>query len=85
VLLEGLGKLKKSIDLIENRTRDLPSCSIVPQPTMLPCALNLYSLPDVIRIIESSRMRWTVDVARTWGRRGMLTGCCWESQKETDH
>jgi hypothetical protein len=33
--LEGLGKLKKSSDLIWNRTRDIPACSTVPQPTML--------------------------------------------------
>jgi hypothetical protein len=39
MLLEGLGKLKKSNNLIENRTRDLPACSIVPQPTTLPRAL----------------------------------------------
>jgi hypothetical protein len=36
VRLEGLGKLKKSNDLIGNRTRDLLACSIVLQPTMLP-------------------------------------------------
>jgi hypothetical protein len=36
VRLEGLGKLKKFNDLIGNRTRDLPSCSIVPQATTLP-------------------------------------------------
>jgi hypothetical protein len=34
VRLEGLGKWKK-INLIETRTRDLPVCSIVPQPTTL--------------------------------------------------
>jgi hypothetical protein len=33
--LEGLGKLKKFNDLIQSQTRDLPSCSIVPQPTTL--------------------------------------------------
>jgi hypothetical protein len=36
VRLEGLGQLKKSNDLIGNRTRNLPACSIVPQPTTLP-------------------------------------------------
>jgi hypothetical protein len=35
VLLEGLGQLKKSSDLIGNRTDDLPACSIVPQPAAL--------------------------------------------------
>jgi hypothetical protein len=34
VWLEGLCKLK--IHLIETQTRDLPACSIVPQPTTLP-------------------------------------------------
>jgi hypothetical protein len=33
--LERLGQLKKLIDLIGTRTRDLPACSIVPQPTTL--------------------------------------------------
>jgi hypothetical protein len=33
--LEGLGLLKKFNDLVGNRTRDLPSSSIVPQPTVL--------------------------------------------------
>jgi hypothetical protein len=37
VCLEGLGKLKKSTSSW-NRTGDLPACSIVPQPTTLPCA-----------------------------------------------
>jgi hypothetical protein len=37
VRMEGLGQLKKSNDL-EIWTRDLPDCSIVPQPTTLPRA-----------------------------------------------
>jgi hypothetical protein len=36
--MEGLGQLKKFSDLIGNRTRDLPACSIAPQPSTLPCA-----------------------------------------------
>jgi hypothetical protein len=40
VQLEGLGELKKPNDLIGNRTRDFPACSIVPQPTTLPRALK---------------------------------------------
>jgi hypothetical protein len=35
VRLEGLCKSKISNDHIGNRNRDLPVCSIVPQPTML--------------------------------------------------
>jgi hypothetical protein len=43
VRLEGLGKLKKSSDLIENRTCGLPACSIVPQPTgLMPAQLTCH-------------------------------------------
>jgi hypothetical protein len=35
VRLEGLGQLKESNDLIGNRTRDLPACSIVQAPRSL--------------------------------------------------
>jgi hypothetical protein len=42
VLLEGLGQLKKSKNLIGNWNRDLPACSIVPQRTTLPRALFHY-------------------------------------------
>jgi hypothetical protein len=40
VRLEGLDQLKKkkSNDLIGNRARDIPACTVVPQPTMLPLA-----------------------------------------------
>jgi hypothetical protein len=41
--LERLGQFEKSNELIGNRTRYLPACSIVPQPTTLPRApLNNY-------------------------------------------
>jgi hypothetical protein len=40
--LEGLGKFKKSSDLIGNRTRYLPAYSIVPQPTTLPHGLSVF-------------------------------------------
>jgi hypothetical protein len=36
VRLEGLGQLKKFSDLIGNRSRDLPACSVLPQPSTLP-------------------------------------------------
>jgi hypothetical protein len=42
VRLKGLGKLKK-IHLIGTRTRDLPVCSIVPQPTTLPRGPNIWT------------------------------------------
>jgi hypothetical protein len=44
VRLEGLGQLKKSNDLIRTQTRDLPACSIMPQPTKLPRAQLIHVL-----------------------------------------
>jgi hypothetical protein len=48
--LEGLGQWKKSNDLIGTWTRDLPACSIAPQPTTLPRAwvINGYKTKRVI-------------------------------------
>jgi hypothetical protein len=43
--------------------------------------INLYSSPNIIRMIKSRRMRWTGHVARM-GRKGMHIGLWWESQKE---
>jgi hypothetical protein len=40
--------IEKSSDLIENRNRDLPACSIMPQPTTLPHVMKFknYELLD---------------------------------------
>jgi hypothetical protein len=45
---------------------------------------NLYSSPNIIRIIKSRRMRWGELVERMW-RRGMRVGFWWESQKEREY
>jgi hypothetical protein len=45
---------------------------------------NLYSLPSVIRMIKSRRMRWARYVARM-ERRRLHVGFWWKSQKERDH
>jgi hypothetical protein len=45
---------------------------------------NLYSSPNIIRMIKSRRMRWAGHVARM-GTRGMHTWYWWESQIEKDH
>jgi hypothetical protein len=48
VLLEGSGQLIKSSDLVGIRTRDLPVCSIVPQPTTLPRAPNYFGAQNMM-------------------------------------
>jgi hypothetical protein len=45
---------------------------------------NLYSSPNIIKMIKSSRIRLAGHVARM-GRRGMHIGYLWESQKNRDH
>jgi hypothetical protein len=45
---------------------------------------NLYSSPNIMRMIKSRRMRWAGHVARM-GRRGMHIGYWWGSQNEGDH
>jgi hypothetical protein len=45
---------------------------------------DLYSLPSIIRIIKTRRMRWQV-MKHELGRRGMHIGYWWESQRERDH
>jgi hypothetical protein len=45
---------------------------------------NLYSSPNIIRMIKSRRMRCAEHVARM-GEKRKHTGCWWGSQKERDH
>jgi hypothetical protein len=44
----------------------------------------LYSLPNIVRVVKSRRMRWAGHVARMV-KRGVCTGCWWESQTERYH
>jgi hypothetical protein len=51
VRLEGLGKLKKKINvLIGTWTRDLQACSIVPQAARLPRDPNYFIIITIITI-----------------------------------
>jgi hypothetical protein len=56
VRLEGLGKSKNSNDLIGNRTRDLPTCSILAQPIALPCTELVNPLQILSNCINSSTL-----------------------------
>jgi len=44
--------------------------------------LNLYSSPNIVRVIKSRRMRWAEHVAYMGKRRGIYTGFCWENLRE---
>jgi hypothetical protein len=44
---------------------------------------NLYSSPNIIRIIKSRKMRWTGHVEHI-GRRGMHVEFWWKNQKERE-
>jgi hypothetical protein len=45
---------------------------------------NFYSLPNIIKMVKSRRMRWGGHVARM-GRRGMRVGFWQGSQKERNY
>jgi hypothetical protein len=45
---------------------------------------NLYSSPNIIRMIKSRRMRWAGYVARM-GKKRNAYRLCWGSQKGRDH
>jgi hypothetical protein len=71
VRLEGLGKLKKSSD-IENRSRDIPACSTVPQPTTLPHVpwglqmRSLWAPPANSPSLLSQRLRTDDQISIQW-------------------
>jgi hypothetical protein len=45
---------------------------------------NLYSLPNIVRVVKSIRMRWAGHVARM-GRGEVCTGFWWGSPREGDY
>jgi len=45
---------------------------------------DLYSSPNIVRVIKSRRMRWARHVARM-GRVEAFTRFCWGNLKERDH
>jgi hypothetical protein len=76
--LEGLGKLKqkKFNELIENRSRDLPASSIVPQPLC-------YHVPlDIIQYILNAGAEFVRKFCTTLIQ---LDAYCWESAAATFH
>jgi hypothetical protein len=66
--LRGLGKLKKTKDVIGNRTSDLPSSSI-PQPTIIQCAPSMIlkgqNYFDYFNALKRSQSYITTD-SQSW-------------------
>jgi len=46
--------------------------------------MNLYSSPNIARVIKSRRMRWAGHVVRMGKERGCI-GFCWGNRRERDH
>jgi hypothetical protein len=74
--LGGLGKLKE-IHLIGTWTRDLPACSIVPQPTTLPCAPDasvktvILDLALHLRLLKPLTIFWNLVLFQSSGEQNM--------------
>jgi hypothetical protein len=45
---------------------------------------DLYSSPNIVRVIKSRRMSWAGQVARMGEGRGYI-GLCWGNWREGDH
>ena len=45
---------------------------------------DLWSLPNIVNLIKSRRMRWAV-TWQEWGRGGVHTGFWWGDMREGDH
>ena len=59
--------MKNSNDTIGNRTRDLPACSVVPQPTVLPHAPSLYYITNHNQATRIIKMKWNRSLNTTNG------------------
>jgi hypothetical protein len=45
---------------------------------------DLYSLPNIVRVVKSRTMRW-VGMWQVWGSREECRGCWWGNLRERDH
>jgi hypothetical protein len=85
VRLEGLGQLKKSDDPIGNRIRDLPACSIVPQPTTLPLAPRLTIVLSYILYVASNDSMTVNDERERMWKEGIMAWCLPDQNSETSY
>jgi hypothetical protein len=55
------------------------------EPILSTVLHNLYTSPNIIRMIKSRNMRWAEIVGRMGEKRGTHIGYWWGSQKVRDH
>jgi hypothetical protein len=66
--------LENSNDLIRNRTHELPACSIVPQPTMLPCGSRVTKSNFLLNFSKKSWLFKISDIAKKLDGRNYFSG-----------
>jgi hypothetical protein len=78
VWLESLGQVKNSNEFNRNRTHDVPTCSIVPEPTMLLRAQLFENPYQQGRAIAQAVSRWLPTAAALFRCRIWLSEICGE-------
>jgi hypothetical protein len=72
-----IGQLKKKSNyLIGTWTRDLPACSIVPQPTKLPCAPEICIYFTELKNVKESVLHFLTVAKRKDSRRCSIPASC---------
>jgi hypothetical protein len=66
--------MKNSIDTIGNRTRDLPACSAVPQPTAPSVSGQLHYAPCLTNRYITTRYTQMVATAKGYANRNVAAG-----------
>jgi len=65
-------------------TRKILSCYMELNMGLLSSLNDLYSSPNIVRVIKSRRMRWAGHVANMGEERGCI-GSWWGNRREGDH
>jgi hypothetical protein len=72
--------MKNSNDIIGNRTRDLPACSSVPQPTASPRSAIHVSNSNILSPDRTVWKRKRIRFVTSFSLKGKWTKACWGSR-----